>query len=85
VNCIQACSSEISDWSLLSIEFEKPRSPPSDGDDFSTSSSVRRSNSTSTTLRRRFAIVASPDRTKRRKVKVLFTRSRSEASKRVEP
>ena len=85
MNSTHACSSEISEPLLLSIEFEKPRRPPSEGADFSTSSSVRCSNSSSTTLRMRFAIVASPLKTKRRKVKVSPTLSMSDASNRVDP
>src|SRR5262245_41458297 len=85
MNSTQACSSEISEPLLLSIEFEKPRSPPSDGADFSTSSSVKCSNSSSTTLRIRLAIVASPLKTNRRNVKVSPTLSMSEDSKRTDP
>ena len=84
-NCIQACSSETSDLSLPSIDCEKPRTPPSTGWRRSTSSSVKRSNSISTTLRRRSAMVASPVSTKRRNVNVSLNLLRSFASNRVEP
>src|SRR5262249_55638944 len=84
-NCIQACSSETSDLSLPSIDCEKPRPPPSMGCRLSTSSSLNRSNSTSTTLRRRSPIVASPVITKLRTVTECVNLLRSLALKRVEP
>ena len=71
--------------SLPSIDCEKPRTPPSTGWRRSTSSSVKRSNSISTTLRRRSAMVASPVSMKRRNVNVSLNLLRSFASNRVEP
>ena len=85
ISSTHACSSEISELLLPSIDPEKPWKPPSETLFLSTSSSVKRSNSTSNRPRSRSPIVASPVSTKRRNVNVSPTLGRSEASNRVEP